>query len=89
MMSITYAPGGSLRRHLTAQGYPCDFLQRLGLLNPPGCDAFYRRPRTDMSRLRVKVPKRNIVPLSVDEVGRFWLSFRSSRDLAIVGLVVG
>ena len=42
-----------------------------------------------MSQLRVKVPKRNIVPLSVDEVGRFWLSFRSSRDLAIVGLVVG
>ena len=46
------------------------------------------RPRTDMSRLRVKVPKRNIVPLSVDEVGRFWLSFRSSRDLAIVGLML-
>jgi DNA primase len=32
-----------LRRHLAAQGYPCDLLQRLGLLNPQGCDAFYRR----------------------------------------------
>jgi DNA primase len=42
-LRIGYAPGGSLRRHLTAQGYSCDLLQRLGLLNPPGCDAFYRR----------------------------------------------
>ena len=42
-LRIGYAPGGSLRRHLTAQGYPCDLLQRLGLLNPQGCDAFYRR----------------------------------------------
>ena len=41
-----------------------------------------------MSRLRVKVPKRNIVPLSVDEVSRFWSSFRTSRDLAIVGLML-
>ena len=41
-----------------------------------------------MSRLRVKVPKRNIVPLSVDEVARFWSSFRTSRDFAIVGLML-
>jgi len=34
-----------------------------------------------MSRLRVKTSKRNIVPLSVDEVARFWSSFRTSRDL--------
>ena len=46
------------------------------------------RPRVAMSRLRVKVPKRNIVPLSVDEVARFWSSFRTSRDLAIVGLML-
>jgi DNA primase len=42
-LRIGYAPGGSLRRHLTAQGYSCDLLQRLGLLNPQGRDAFYRR----------------------------------------------
>jgi integrase len=41
-----------------------------------------------MSLLRVKVPKRNILPLSVNEVSRFWLSFRTSRDLAIVGLML-
>ena len=28
------------------------------------------------------------MPLSVDEVARFWSSFRTSRDLAIVGLML-
>ena len=42
-LRIGYAPGGTLRRHLTAQGYSFDLLQRLGLLNPQGSDAFYRR----------------------------------------------
>jgi DNA primase catalytic core len=42
-MQIGYAPGGSLRRHLTAQGYSCDLLQRLGLLDSQGHDALYRR----------------------------------------------
>jgi integrase/recombinase XerD len=46
------------------------------------------RPRQTMTRLRVKTSKRNIVPLSVDEVARFWSSFRTSRDLAIVGLML-
>ena len=46
------------------------------------------RPRWAISRLRVKEPKRSIVPLSVDEVARFWSSFRTTRDLAIVGLML-
>ncbi len=46
------------------------------------------RPRFEIGRLRVKEPKLNIVPLSVDEVARFWSSFRSARDLAIVGLML-
>ena len=46
------------------------------------------RPRQALSRLRVKAPKRVILPLSVDEVARFWSSFRTSRDLAIVGLML-
>ena len=46
------------------------------------------RPRPALSRLRVKTPKRVVVPLSVDEVARFWASFRTSRDLAIVGLML-
>jgi len=46
------------------------------------------RPRVATSRLRVKAPKRSIVPLSVDEVARFWSSFRTSRDLAVVGVML-
>jgi DNA primase len=42
-LRIGYAPGASLRRHLTAQGYSFDLLWRLGLLNAQGRDAFYRR----------------------------------------------
>ena len=46
------------------------------------------RPRLAVSRLRVREAKRCIVPLSVDEVARFWASFRTARDLAIVGLML-
>jgi integrase/recombinase XerD len=46
------------------------------------------RPRFELSRLRVKEPRLTIVPLSVDEVARFWASFRTARDLAIVGLML-
>ena len=45
-------------------------------------------PRPAQSRLRVREPQRTIVPLSVDEVARFWSSFRTARDLAIVGLML-
>jgi len=46
------------------------------------------RPRFELSRLRIKEPRLNIVPLSVDEVALFWSSFRNARDLAIVGLML-
>ena len=42
-LRIGYAPGSSLRRHLTAQGYSFDLLRRVGLLNSQGRDAFYGR----------------------------------------------
>jgi len=63
-----------------ARGFHHAFLQR----KPMGLG----RRHVAMSRLRVKVPKRNIVPLSVNEVARFWSSFRTARDLAIVGLML-
>jgi len=63
-----------------ARGFHQAFLRR----GPMGL----ARPRPAASRLRVKVPKPNIVPLSVNEVARFWSSFRTSRDLAIVGLML-
>jgi integrase len=46
------------------------------------------RPLPALSRLRVRTPRRVVVPLSVDEVAGFWASFRTSRDLAIVGLML-
>jgi DNA primase len=42
-LRIGYAPGGCLRRHFTAVGYPLDVLRRVGLLNPLGRDTFYAR----------------------------------------------
>jgi integrase len=46
------------------------------------------RPRLALSRLRERTPKRTRVPLSIDEVARFWSSFRTARDLAIVALML-
>jgi DNA primase len=42
-LRIGYAPGGSLRGYLAAQGYSFDLLQRLGLIHPSGHDTFYQR----------------------------------------------
>jgi DNA primase len=42
-LEIGYAPGGSLRRHLTALGYSYDLLRQVGFLNANGSDAFYQR----------------------------------------------
>jgi len=56
----------------------------------PSCTAgrWPGTPQVRLSRLRVREPKLNVVPLSVDEVARFWRSFRNARDLAIVGLML-
>jgi len=63
-----------------ARGFHQAFLRRA----PMGLG----RPTPATSRVRVKAARRTIVPLSVDEVARFWSSFRTSRDLAIVGLML-
>jgi DNA primase catalytic core len=42
-LQIGYAPGGSLRRHLLAQGDSLGLLRRTGLVNAQGHDAFYQR----------------------------------------------
>ena len=42
-LGIGYAPGGNLRRHLAAQGYPLDRLLDTGLINRQGRDTFCRR----------------------------------------------
>jgi site-specific recombinase XerD len=38
--------------------------------------------------LTLKVPQRVIVPLAPEQVARFWASFRTARDLAIVALML-
>jgi integrase/recombinase XerD len=49
----------------------------------------YGRPRPAVARgLRLKQDRRVIVPLSTEEVGKFWRSFRTYRDLALVGLML-
>jgi integrase len=64
----------------TARGFQQAYLRR----GPLGLG--WRR--VGISRLRVRAPKRQLVPLSVEEVARFWSSFRTARDLAIVGLML-
>jgi integrase/recombinase XerD len=38
--------------------------------------------------LKLRVPQRVIVPLTAEEVTRFWSSFRTARDLAMVALML-
>jgi len=63
-LQIGYAPGGSLRRHLLAQGYSLDLLHHTGLINLQGCDALYQRivfPCCENSRI-VNLYGRSIGP---------------------------
>ncbi len=49
----------------------------------------YGRPRRVVALgLRLKQDRRAIVPLSAEEVAKFWQSFRTFRDLALVGLML-
>ena len=49
----------------------------------------YGRLRTTVARgLRLKQDRPVIVPLSAEEVAKFWQSFRTYRDLALVGLML-
>jgi DNA primase len=42
-LRLGYAAGGTLRRHLTAHGYPFNRLHSAGLINAQGADALYHR----------------------------------------------
>jgi site-specific recombinase XerD len=46
-----------------------------------------RTPRV-LRGIRVQIPRRVVIPLSVDEVSRFWSSFRTFRDLSIIALML-
>jgi site-specific recombinase XerD len=47
-----------------------------------------RSYRVIASGLRLKQPRRIIVPLSAEDVAKFWESFRTFRDLALVALML-
>ena len=54
----------------------------------PSLRGYGRPSRAVALRLRIRQPRRVIVPLTADEVARFWSSFRTFRDLALVGLML-
>ncbi len=55
----------------------------------PAAPVGQSRPRTARAAgPRLKLPRRVIVPLSSEEVARFWRSFRTFRDLTLVGLML-
>jgi integrase/recombinase XerD len=46
------------------------------------------RTRRVLQRLRVKIPRRVVIPLSASEVSAFWSTFRTFRDLSLVALML-
>jgi site-specific recombinase XerD len=46
------------------------------------------RTRRVLQRLRVKIPRHLVIPLTAAEVGAFWGSLRTFRDLSLVALML-
>ncbi len=64
---------------------PSHFQRTYATRSPLG----YGRPRRALALgPRLRQPRRVIVPLSTEEVARFWHSFRTFRDLALIGLML-
>jgi site-specific recombinase XerD len=61
--------------------FQCSYLTR-----PPL--GYGRSHRVLTSGLRLKQPRRVMAPLSAEEVAKFWDSFRTFRDLALVALML-
>jgi site-specific recombinase XerD len=57
-------------------------------LQRPWLGGRYRTQNRAAMDLRLQVSPRVIEPLSVEQVQRFWRSFRSARDIAMVGLML-
>src|SRR5215472_1879043 len=55
---------------------------------PLGYGGYGRLQRNIPAALRLCQPRRVIVPLSADQVARFWKGFRTFRDLAIIALML-
>jgi integrase/recombinase XerD len=48
----------------------------------------YGRTRRVLRALRVKIPRRVVIPLTAAEVSQFWSSFRTYRDLGLIALML-
>jgi site-specific recombinase XerD len=46
------------------------------------------RASTAIAGLRLRQPRKVVIPLQPDEVSRFWSSFRTFRDFSLVGLML-
>lgn len=63
-------------------------LEPAAIFVPPSLVGTSRPHRLGRPGLRVKVPRRLVVPLTRAEVAKFFGSFRTSRDLGIVSLML-
>lgn len=80
-----------LLRRLCRFHFGCDTAEDPGLRQRSWrrrLDRGYGRRQSAPTELRLKQPKPVIVPLSADEVARFWASFRHCRDMALVALLL-
>ena len=57
-------------------------------IRPDPRSATARRTELVTRGLRLRQPRRVVVPGCAEEVARFWRSFRTFRDLALVGLML-
>jgi len=73
------------RFYLDAEMPHAPYLLQRVWWTPPAGRGRQRGPAAD---LRLRVPPRVIEPLSLEQVQRFWSSFGTARDLAIVGLLL-
>jgi site-specific recombinase XerD len=48
----------------------------------------YGRPGRAFGGLRMRQPRRVVIPLSSEDVSRFWTTFRTFRDLGVVALML-
>ena len=63
-------------------------LQSAAIFVPPSLVGTRLPRRLGRPSLRVKVPRRLVTPLSREDVAKFFRSFRTSRDLGIVSLML-
>src|ERR1022692_3218436 len=78
-----------VRHQLNQQPQPTPQTVNHRLTYTTRCPLGFGRPhRTTAFGLRLKQPQRVIQPLSAEQVANFWASFRTFRDLAVVGLML-